>query len=76
MQIGARVLKLGNKSMTTGYGVFLDGSCRATAECVNIYFRKDSRETITIPPDIRAELEADPMQKARATAGSAGKMNR
>jgi acyl-CoA thioester hydrolase len=76
MQIGARVLRLGTKSMTTGYGVFLDGSCRATAECVNIYFRKDTRETIAIPPDIRAQLEADPMQKGRAADGNAGKMNR
>jgi acyl-CoA thioester hydrolase len=76
MQIGARVLRLGNKSMTTGYGVFLDGSCRATAECVNIYFRKDTRETIQIPSDIRAALEADPMQQTRASSGSAGKMNR
>ncbi len=76
MQIGARVLRLGTKSMTTGYGVFLDGSCRATAECVNIYFRKDTRETIEIPSDIRTQLEADPMQRARATGASGGKMNR
>jgi len=76
MQIGSRILKLGNKSMTTGFGVFLDGECKATAECVNIYFRTDTRETIPIPSDIRGQLEADPMQTARAQEGSLGKQNR
>jgi len=76
MQIGSRILKLGTKSMTTGFGAFLDGECKATAECVNIYFRKDTREMIAIPPDIRAQLEADPTQHARASEGSLGKQNR
>jgi len=66
MEIGSRILKLGNKSMTTGYGLFKDGACVATAECVNIYFETQSRDTITIPRDIRAALEADPTQAARA----------
>ncbi len=78
MQVGSRILKLGNKSMTTGYGLFLNGECKATADSVNIYFRPETRETIAIPPDIRAQLEADPMQAARgARAGNAtGKTNR
>jgi len=76
MEVGARILKLGNKSMTTGYGLFLNGECKATAECVNIYFRTDTRETIVIPPDIRAQLEADPLQAARAGDTGAGKGNR
>ncbi|MBT6093549.1 MAG: acyl-CoA thioesterase [Rhodospirillaceae bacterium] len=74
MKVGSRILKLGNKSMTTGYGLFLNGECKATSECVNIYFRPETRETIVIPPDIRTQLEADPTQASRAAG--AGKANR
>jgi acyl-CoA thioester hydrolase len=74
MEIGSRILKLGNKSMTTGYGLFMGDECKATAECVNIYFRPDTRETLVIPEDIRAQLQADPMQTARGAG--AGKTNR
>ena len=38
IKVGSRILKLGNKSMTTGYGLFKDDECKATAKCVNIYF--------------------------------------
>lgn len=66
MEVGARILRLGTKSMTTGYGLFKNGECKATAESVNVYFRPETRETIAIPDDIRAALEADPLQRARA----------
>ena len=42
VEIGSRVLKLGSKSMTTGYGLFKNGHCVATAESVNIYFEVES----------------------------------
>lgn len=66
MEIGSRVLKLGTKSMTTGYGLFKDGACVATAESVNIYFEVKTRCTIEIPDDIRTALDADPTQADRA----------
>ena len=66
MEVGSRILKLGSKSMTTGYGLFKDGHCVATAGSVNIYFEVESRNTIEIPTDIRAALEADPTQADRA----------
>ncbi|MBM08702.1 MAG: hypothetical protein CMF69_03890 [Magnetovibrio sp.] len=65
IEVGSRILGLGNKSMTTGYGLFINNECKATAKCVNIYFRPKTRETIVIPPDIRSQLETDPMQSAR-----------
>ena len=65
IQVGSRILELGNKSMTSGYGLFIDNECKATAKCVNIYFRPKTRETLIIPANIRARLEADPMQTAR-----------
>ena len=67
INVGSRILRLGNKSMTTGYGLFIDNECKATAECVNIYFRPETRETLVVPADIRARLEADPMQTERGT---------
>ena len=67
INVGSRILSLGNKSITTGYGLFINNECKATAECVNIYFRPETRETIVIPADIRTRLEADPMQTERGT---------
>ena len=66
MEVGSRILKLGSKSMTTGYGLFKDGHCVATAGSVNIYFEVKSRNTIEIPTDIRDSLETDPTQASRA----------
>ena len=62
IEIGSRVLKLGTKSLTTGYGLFKDGECVANAESVNIFFEVESRKTIEIPSDIRAKLQKDPKQ--------------
>ena len=67
MEVGSRVLKLGTKSITTGYGLFKNDECVATAESVNIYFEVESRKTIEIPLDIRQKLEAAPMQRNRAS---------
>ena len=66
MEVGSRILGLGTKSITTGYGLFKDEVCVATAESVNIYFEVESRKTIKIPSDIREKLEADPTQEDRA----------
>ena len=65
LSAGLRV-QLGNKSITTGYGLFKDDHCVATADSVNIYFEVESRKTIAIPTDIRAALEVDPTQAGRA----------
>ena len=64
VNIGTRILKLGTKSMTLGTGMFLDGEAVAIAESVNLFFDMKTRKTIPIPDDIRAQLEADPMQEA------------
>ncbi|MBT6885681.1 MAG: acyl-CoA thioesterase [Rhodospirillaceae bacterium] len=66
MEVGTRIIRLGNKSMTTGYGLFKNGHCVATAESVNVFFETGSRASIEIPDDVRASLTADPLQKARA----------
>ncbi len=37
VEVGARLIRIGNKSLTTGYGVFKGGDCVATSECVNVF---------------------------------------
>jgi len=54
VDVGARVLKLGSKSITTGYGVFLDDLCTATSSSVNVFFSVPERRTVEIPADVRA----------------------
>ena len=52
--------------MILGTGMFLDGEAVAIAESVNLFFDMRIRKTIPIPDDIRAQLEADPMQEVCA----------
>lgn len=63
VDVGGRVLKLGTKSITTGYGVFVGDDCVATSESVNVFFSATERKTVAIPDRVRANLEADPMQE-------------
>ena len=63
MEVGSRILELGSKSITTGYGLFKDGHWWRRRE----HFEVGSRNTIEIPTDIRAALEADPTQADRAS---------
>jgi len=63
VDVGGRVIKLGTKSITTGYGVFVGDECVATNESVNVFFSTTERKTVAIPDSVRANLEADPMQE-------------
>jgi acyl-CoA thioester hydrolase len=63
VDVGARVHKLGTKSITTGYGCFVGDECVATSESVNVFFSTIERKTVTIPDSVRANLLADPMQE-------------
>ena len=72
VQIGARVINLGNKSFTTGFGVFLNEECVATSESVNVFFSLKNRTTIPIPDHIRVLLTNDPMLKDKAQNYSRG----
>ncbi len=39
VRIGARIIRIGDKSCVVGCGVFKDGACIATAECVMAFLR-------------------------------------
>ncbi len=57
VDIGTRLLRIGNKSITTGYGLFKDGENVATAGSVNVFFDTGSGKTVPIPDILRKILE-------------------
>lgn len=63
VHVGTRVIKLGTKSITTGYGCFVGDDCVATSESVNVFFSTVERKSVAIPDAVRTNLEADPMQE-------------
>lgn len=58
VEVGSRFTRLGNRSITSGYGVFIGDTCHATAECVNVFFDLESRTSVAPPPKVRAIIEA------------------
>lgn len=58
LQVGGRLLRVGEKSITTGFGAFLNGVCHATATCVNVYFDPATRRSRPFPDDVRESLRA------------------
>lgn len=58
VEIGSRLLRVGNRSMVSGYGVFVGDECKATAECVNVFWDPKARVSKTPSPRLRALLEA------------------
>jgi acyl-CoA thioester hydrolase len=58
VEVGSRFTRLGTRSITTGYGLFVGDTCHATAECVNVFFDLETRVSVAPPPAIRHLLEA------------------
>lgn len=58
VEVGSRFLKLGNRSITTGYGIFVGDTCVATAECVNVFFNMSTRTSVAPTGTLRSLLEA------------------
>lgn len=59
VEVGARLIRVGNKSLTTGYGVFKDDVCYATSECVNVFYDMATRKTAVPSDSTRAALIAE-----------------
>ncbi len=57
VEVGGRVEKVGTKSFTTGYGLFVGESCVATARCVNVFFDLAKRSAVAPPREVRALME-------------------
>ena len=55
--VGARLARIGTKSMVLMNPVFRDGKCHALGECVIALFDKTARRTVAPSPEFRAELQ-------------------
>ncbi|MEZ5855900.1 MAG: thioesterase family protein [Hyphomicrobiaceae bacterium] len=58
VEVGARFIRLGNRSIVTGYGLFIGDTCHATSECVNVFFDLEDRVSVAPPPRVRELLQA------------------
>ncbi len=58
VEVGGRIVRVGGKSFTSGYGLFLGESCLATCESVNVFFDTQKRAAVAPPDDIRQRLLA------------------
>lgn len=58
-EVGSRLIRIGNKSMTSGYGIFQGDICYATSEAVNVFYDLKTRTTMAPAPGVRAILEKE-----------------
>lgn len=58
IDVGARLIRLGSKSLTSGYGVFLGDDCVATAESVNVFYDMNTRKSVVPPEDVQDAVRA------------------
>lgn len=59
VDVGARLMRIGNKSVTSVYGLFRDDLCLATSEAVNVFFDMETRSSVMPPDEVRAALEVE-----------------
>jgi acyl-CoA thioester hydrolase len=59
VDVGARLLRIGTKSITSGFGLFKAGENVATATSVNVFFDPESGRSVSIPNNLREILEAE-----------------
>ncbi|MDX1922534.1 MAG: thioesterase family protein [Alphaproteobacteria bacterium] len=57
IRIGQRLLRLGETSMTSCGGIFVENTCVALGETVSVWIGSETRRPEKIPADIRAALE-------------------
>lgn len=58
VEIGGRLLRVGGKSITTGYGAFVGNVCCATSLSVNVFFDPQTRTSAPFPSALAAALRA------------------
>ncbi|MGH6921468.1 MAG: acyl-CoA thioesterase [Geminicoccaceae bacterium] len=59
VEVGGRLLGIGNRSFRSAYGVFRDDRCLATAECVSVWFDLRARRSVAPPAEVRRAMEAE-----------------
>jgi acyl-CoA thioester hydrolase len=58
VDIGTRVLAVGQRSFRLGHGIFSGALCAATAECVMVLIDNVTRKATALTPQARTWLEA------------------
>ena len=56
INVGARLTRLGSKSLTSGYGVFAGENCVATASSVNVFYDMNTRQSVVPPDDVQQAI--------------------
>lgn len=56
VEVGARLIRIGNKSMTSGYGIFQGETCFATSDAVNVFYDLATRKTMAPAARVREIL--------------------
>ena len=59
VRVGARLTRLGNRSLDSVYAVFRDDVCLATCRCVNVFFDPRERRSTSPPAEVREALLAE-----------------
>ena len=57
VDVGAYLSRIGNKSVTSDYGIFFGNNCVATAESTNVFFDTKTRKSVAPPDDLRQALQ-------------------
>lgn len=57
IDVGARITRIGSKSLTSGYGLFQGDDCVATSTSVNVFYDMRTRKSTPPPDDVRREVE-------------------
>lgn len=58
VDVGARLTRLGSKSLTSSYGIFVDEKCIATGESVNVFYDMKTRKSVKPPEDVALAVQA------------------
>jgi len=66
IDVGARLVRIGNKSITSGYSAFLGDTCIATSKSTNVFFDAVKHQSVIVPDSVRNALLADPLQQNRS----------
>ncbi|MBO6946603.1 MAG: acyl-CoA thioesterase [Rhodospirillales bacterium] len=53
VEVGGRLIRMGSKSLTSGYGIFLGNECVATSESVNVFYDMNTRSSVVPPQDVQ-----------------------
>jgi acyl-CoA thioester hydrolase len=59
IEVGARLVGIGNSSLRSAFGVFRGEQCLATSRCVNVFFDLKARRSTPPSAAMRAIMEQD-----------------